>query len=384
MHGLISNFGKRHDVAVLSFRGQDGDAGAPVEATGRYAGLVVTVPNRYTGIALSRKRRGQLRSLASLRSYERLTYGSPALQRALDRVCRKWRPDVIVVEFAQMGYVQFPEGIPVVLDAHNVEHEIVQRLAQIDGSLPRRVYSRVNAWKLRREEIGLVRRVDRIAVTSERDAAEFERLVPGCRPVVIPNGVDCREFAPRPAEDGGGSLLFFGALDYYPNADAVLTFHREIWPGLRQRYPDLTWKIVGRQPPSAVSLVGDSPGVTVTGFVDNICESIAGAGVVIVPLRAGSGTRLKVLEAMAMARPVVSTSLGVEGLDVVDGEHLLIADQPEDFTRAVARLLDSPEERERLAAAGRRLVEERYDWQEIAGRFERLIASAAGVEAEQR
>ncbi len=376
MHGLISNLARGHDVAILSFRGQDDDERDSVNATGKYAGLVVTVPNRHAGIAESRKRRGQFRSLTSCRSYERLTYGSDSLQQALDRVCREWHPDVIVVEFAQMGYLRFPDGMPLVFDAHNIEHEIIQRLAQIDGSLPRRVYSQINAWKLRREEIALARRVDRVAVTSERDAAMFEQLVPGCRPAVIPNGVDCRALAPLSPPPEDRALLFFGALDYYPNSDGVLAFYRDVWPALSDQYPDLSLKIVGRQPPAAIRALADAPGVTVTGFVEDIREAIAGAAVVIVPLRAGSGTRLKVLEAMAMGRPVVSTSLGVEGLDVVDGQHLIVADRPGDFVDAVERILDDPQLAARIGAEGRKLVQAAYNWTTIANVFERVIYDA--------
>ncbi len=375
MHGLISRLEPSHDVAILSYRERAQDSRQAVESTGQYARLVVTVVNPNLGVASRSKRRGQLRSLVSRGSFERRVYGLPALQRAFDRVVHEWRPDVIVVEFAQMGYLRFPPEIPVILDAHNVEHEILRRSARVDGSWSRSLYSRINAFKLRREEANLVRRVDGLSVTSERDRREFVQLVPGSDPVVIPNGVDCDHFGSCHVEPDDGIVLFFGAMDYFPNVDAVTYFYREIWPQLRREHPDLQFSVVGRDPAPDVQLLDDAPGVKVTGLVDDLREWIGRAAVVIVPLRAGSGTRLKVLEAMAMGKPVVSTSLGVEGLDVVHGEHVLIADDPDSFAASVSLLLESAEKRENMGEAARKLVETSYDWREISATFERMIES---------
>ncbi len=377
MHGLISQLAGQHEVAVLSYREAGVAVEAAVQATGRCAGLVVTVENERLGVSQERKRRDQLRSLASLHSYERWVHKLPQFQRALERVCERWRPDAVVVEFAQMGYFNVPVGIPVILDAHNAEHEIIERMARVDRSLSRRVYSRINAAKLRREEAAIAAGVDAVAVTSERDRVLFEQLVPGLRPVVVPNGVDASEFqSDTPASEASG-ILFFGALDYFPNADAVRFFRREVWPRLRGAHPDLQWRIVGRLPPADIEAFGREPGIEVAGFVDDLREWIDRSVVVVVPLRAGSGTRLKVLEAMAMGRPVVSTSLGVEGLDVVEGRELLIADDPVEFAQAVGRLLDSGELSDLLGANARALVEATYDWRQCADRFDELIRSVA-------
>lgn len=382
MHGLISNVARRHEVAVLAYRPDGVDVSSAVQATGEYARLVVTIANPHIAISNAEKRRGQLRSLVSRRSYEARSYGLPSLQRGLERVCAKFRPDAIVVEFAQMGYLRFPDDVPVVLDAHNVEYEIVERLAKIDGSLSRRVYSRINARKLRQEEAMLVARADGVAATSERDAALLARLAPGSRPVIVPNGVDCETFAPHSTDVNDPSVLFFGSMDYYPNTDAALHFAREIWPALRRTHPALTFEIAGRRPPGSVLELESTEGIHVSGLVEDIRHSIACATVVVVPLRAGSGTRLKVLEAMAMGKPVVSTRLGIEGLDVEDGVHLQVADDPRQFADAVSRLLESPAERQRMGRAARELVERQYDWRQIAATFETLIESA--IQGRQR
>lgn len=382
MYGLMSEIGRRHDVAVLAYKPAGVDVQREVQATGEYATLVVTVGNPHLGVSNSRKRARQLRSLASPGSYERLTYGLPQMQRTLDRLCCEWRPDVIVVEFAQMGYFQFPEGIPVVLDAHNVEHEIITRLAGLEPSIARQVYSRVNAAKLRREETALMASVDGVAVTSERDAQILQGLIPERRFDVVPNGVDSRAFTPGHDEGQAAKLLFYGALDYFPNQDAVSHFASEIWPMIRRDHPEAKFEVVGRRAPAEFGALAKEAGFMITGFVEDIRGSVAAASVVVVPLRAGSGTRLKVLEAMAMAKPVVSTSLGVEGLEVVDGQHVLLADDPRQFANAVSRLLRSPEERRRIGTAARQLAVERYDWREIAFSFEQVIE--ATVQRRQR
>ena len=375
MHGLISSLGDRHEIAILTFKGRDEDLRDSIAATSSYASLIVTVVNSGVGQAGGQRRRGQLRSLLMRRSYERQSHHVAGYQRALQRLCERWKPDAIVIEFAQMGYYEFPAGIPVILDAHNVEHEIISRMAEVEPSFARRVYSAINGWKLRREEASLVRKVDGIAVTSNRDRGIFEQLVPGVSAAVIPNGVDTDHFRPTGDIGGGHGILFFGALDYFPNEDAVIYFHREVWPLLKEAHPDLVWTVVGREPGESIAELGDQPGIEVKGFVDDVRTAIEGAAVIIVPLRAGSGTRLKILEAMAMGKPVVTTALGAEGLDVLDGEHLIVANYPTQFARAVSSLLDDPETRRQFGKAARQTVEAHYDWDANARRFEELIGS---------
>ena len=381
MHGLISNLGKRHEIAILTFKQPNADLRESVAATSIYTSLIVTVVNPGVGQAGGRRRRGQLRSLLSRRSYEHQTHHIRRFQRALERVCERWKPDAIVIEFAQMGCYDFPLGVPVILDAHNVEHEIITRLAEVEPTVPRRIYSKINGWKFRREETRLVRKVDRVAVTSDPDREIFEQRVPGTSPVVIHNGVDTDRFKPVGEIGEGRGILFFGALDYFPNEDAVRFFHREVWPLLRTERPDLTWTIVGREPGQSISRLDVEPQIKVQGFVEDIRAPVDGAAVIVVPLRAGSGTRLKILEAMAMGKPVVTTTIGAEGLTTVDGRHLIIADEPAHFARAISSLLDSPEARRSIGTAARRFVEAHHDWRESAREFEQLIASTAAAGA---
>jgi glycosyltransferase involved in cell wall biosynthesis len=171
-------------------------------------------------------------------------------------------------------------------------------------------------------------------------------------------------------------LLFFGTLSYGPNADGLVWFCEQVLPRVRQSKPDVRLEVVGLDPPPRVTALGRLPGVQVTGFVPDIRPKLWSATMCVVPLLAGGGTRLKILEALAAGCPVISTTVGAEGLELMDGKHLLIADDPEEFARDVVALLESDALRHRLADAGRRAVAEKYDWQEIAPRLEAACIQA--------
>jgi len=172
----------------------------------------------------------------------------------------------------------------------------------------------------------------------------------------------CKRIQPLAESASGNNLLFVGVIGYPPNADAVLYFCKSIMPLVRRKIPDVQLTVVGNAPPPEVCKLAVRDEVVVTGVVDDLVAYYARATVCVVPLRAGGGTRLKILEAMAFGRPVVSTSIGCEGLAAVDGEHLLIGDSPEDFAQNVIQLLLEPDLRHRITIAARRMVEQRYDW----------------------
>lgn len=379
IHGLASRLARRHEVAILAYARPGEDLSARLAATGAYASEIRIIESRRVGASARQRRAAQLLSLLSRQSYERRAYASAGFQAALDEMTAAWRPDAILIEFAQMGYFRFPEGNPLILDAHNVEHELLLRMAA-GGSALRRIYRRINAARLRTDEARLLRRVDAAAATSPRDRDLLRALAPGARIEVVPNGVDTTEYRPLlGASYAPPTILFFGAMDYSPNIDAALRFHRTIWPRLRARWPRLRFAVVGREPPAAVRALNGRDGVVVTGQVEDLRPWLADAAVVVVPLRFGSGTRLKVLEALAMARPVVSTSAGIEGLAVENGRHLLVADRRDEFASAVELLLSEPELAERLGRAGRRLVEQCYDWGSISERLDWLISEAVAA-----
>jgi glycosyltransferase involved in cell wall biosynthesis len=325
------------------------------------------------------KRALQLRSLASLRSFERHRVEVPALQRALDQLLRSRHFDVVNVEFPYLAHLrlrQAPPGTPppvVVVDSHEIAHEMVRQFAASSTSLGRTVYASLNWRKLRHEELAAYRSADAVAVCSAADRERVLRDVPSARTAVVPNAADVEHYRPRsgdPAPDGR-TVLFFGLLSTLPNVDGLRWFVREVWPRITRVQPDARLEILGKgAPPEVAALAG--PGIEVTGFVEDLRPHLAAAAAVVVPLRLGGGTRLKIVEAMAMARPVVSTRLGAEGIEAEAGRELLLADEPEAFAAAVLQLLRDPATGARLGAAARRLSEERYSWSGAASAMEGL------------
>jgi sugar transferase (PEP-CTERM/EpsH1 system associated) len=281
--------------------------------------------------------------------------------------------------------VNLPPSLPCrsVIFTHNVESEIWRRHAETKTSwIERRLYERQHASMLRFERDTLAR-FDGVLAVSDADRDTFARLFPGVirHPVhVVPTGVDTEFFAPSPddAPSPGDdpspldapSLVFTGSMDWLPNEDAMTYFCRDILPAIRAAAPGTQLSIVGRAPTPAVQKLAADRGVVVTGRVDDVRPYMRDAAVYVVPLRIGGGTRLKIFEAMAMGKAVVSTTVGAEGLPVEDGKQVLIADEPGAFARAVVRLLDDVTERRRLEAAARALVVARYDWSAVAGELE--------------
>jgi glycosyltransferase involved in cell wall biosynthesis len=211
---------------------------------------------------------------------------------------------------------------------------------------------------------------------SESDRRLLVAANPRLQVDVVPNGVDTRAHRPLKQEEGSPALVFVGNMDYLPCADAVLTFCRDVLPRIRQVMAKVEMWIVGINPgPKVRALEGN--GVHVTGLVEDVRPYYGRSTVCVVPLRAGGGTRLKILEAMAFGRPVVSTTIGCEGLGVVDGEHLLIADRAEDFAARTLRLLTDEKLRQSIANRARAMVESRYDWDIIAKRLMQVYAEVA-------
>ncbi len=267
-----------------------------------------------------------------------------------------------------------------VFDNHNAEYVLQQRAFESDVRNPRRwlgaVYSLIQWQKLRRYERRVCRAADRVVAVSQADADALQRLVPGLDVIVVPNGVDTAYYRPDPTAEfplGPGSwLVFTGKMDFRPNVDAVAWFCAEILPRIVRRRPDARFAIVGKSPHRRVLRLARDPHVVVTGPVDDIRPYIAGAAVYVAPLRMGSGTRLKVLEAMAMGKAIVTTTVGCEGIGIRSGGEALVADLAQAFAEGVVDLLADEERRRGLGERARGLVEGRYEWGRIVGRLEEI------------
>lgn len=286
------------------------------------------------------------------------------VQTAIDALCASQQPDVIHLTTPLLMLYHYPRSVRIVADAHNVEYDNLFRVAREARSPLRKLLFSAFAWRLRPEEARTAAMVDRLLTVSERDREVFQTLAPRARIAVVPNGVDLAGFAPSSTQRTPHSLLFVGMMNYHPNDDGVRYFLDEILPRIRARVPDVHLTIVGGEP-SATVRAAASPHVTVTGLVPDVRPYLASAEVLIVPLRAGGGTRLKLLEAMAAGIPAVSTTIGCEGLGAVHGQHLLVADTPEGFTRAVMTLLTEPATRSGIADRARQFVAARYGWEQV-------------------
>ncbi|HEX4340366.1 MAG TPA: glycosyltransferase [Polyangiaceae bacterium] len=387
IHGLMREIANRHDVSVLAFvdtHAPPGETEESQRATGEYCRKVVTVPNGRVGAPNAHKRALQLRSMAGLHSYEHLVGNLPAMQTALDSVISAEKFDVIQVEFPNVAAYDFSaaKGRPrLCLDEHNIEYDVLRRTAEADVGIVRRVYNAIDWRKLRLEERREWRRFHGSVLTSKRDQELLLKDLPGAKTAVVPNGVDVDGFVPtssaKPVPD---TVLFLGAINYYPNTEGVLFFLKEAWPALKALRPSVKLKIVGPKPPPSISGWPD-PSVEVTGYVDDVRPHIASAAAMIVPLRIGGGTRLKVLEAMSFGKAIVSTALGAEGIDIQHDRDILIADDGPALARQLARVLADEGLATRLGAAARKLAVDRYSWRSCADRlsnfYDELVASGA-------
>jgi polysaccharide biosynthesis protein PslH len=261
--------------------------------------------------------------------------------------------------------------VPVLLFEHNVEHLIWRRLAD---NAPRwqRPALELEWRKLRRIERRAVASASLTVAVSDADRDKLESLAPSATVRSMPTGVDTDYFRANGVDPREGSIAFVGSMDWYPNEDAALHLIDSILPLIRRELPELTTAIVGRNPSARVRAAAEMAGARVTGTVDDVRPFLEEAAVLVVPLRIGGGTRLKIFEGLAMGKAVVSTSVGAEGLPLTAGEHLVIEDEPSRFAEAVLDLLRDRGRRLRLGQTGRELVLEAYSWPQVARAFETL------------
>jgi glycosyltransferase involved in cell wall biosynthesis len=308
------------------------------------------------------RRLAQLRSVLDGSCSFRHMYASRSLVASLAR--QRGRFDAVVVDATQMSWIAIPPGLPRVLTLHNIEHELMTRSATTSGDALRRWFRARDARRLRSAEILAVRSADQIWTCSERETALVRDLAPGADVVTVPNGVDPQVLTPGPAGQDVPDVIFLATMHYDPNADGACWFVREVWPRLRAAHPTLRLGLVGGRPPARVQALAGA-GVSIHPMVPSVLPYYRGARLSVVPLRSGSGTRIKILEAAAVGTPQVSTTLGAEGLAVRDGEHLLIADGAEAFADACLRALADPAAAAARAACARTLVLGDYAWDAV-------------------
>jgi sugar transferase (PEP-CTERM/EpsH1 system associated) len=375
---LLKQLKADHHITYLTLD----DGAAPVDAAANateYCHQLIRIPHA-TRAKFSAGFYAELAfNLTSSLPYAIRKYKSDAMTRAITEATSKSHFDVVICDFLAPA-VNLPRNLqtPVVLFQHNVEAEIWRRHYEVQQHRAKRLYLYRQWRKMQRFERDACRRVGSVIAVSEADAQIMERDYGVAKVYDIPTGVDVDFFKPSNSVTARpNSLVFTGSMDWLPNEDAMRYFIDEILPLVKRRIPDVHLTIVGRNPyPSLLELAQRDPALTVTGRVDDVRRYIEDAVAFIVPIRIGGGTRLKIYEAMAMEKPVISTTIGAEGLPVHDGAQLLIADDANTFADAVVRVLSDSEFATRLGNSAAQLVRQNFGWPGVASTFADLCRAA--------
>jgi len=371
-HHVVEQLSRFYDVAVIAVATPDGRFvldGARAAAVGDLT--LVRPARRPLPKYVCKAWRTATRRCDFLPAFE------PELRRACGQLGQRPGFDAIVLSSMLLGSLPLPEEVPVVADTHNAEFDVQRRTAAFADSSLRRRYAAWQAALTRTEEQRCGRRARLVLATCERDRDLFRSELGIQHVAVVPNGIDLDEFQPE-TPSSLPVILFTGLLSYYPNQQGIRWFLDRVLPLVLRRAPCARVIVAGAAPPRWLRL-RESAAIHITGPVDDMRPYLRMAAVVIAPLMIGGGTRVKILEAQAMARPVVSTSIGAEGLGQQSGETLLIADDPEIFASQVVRVLTRPDQAHAIALRGRHHVADLFDWNRIGERLQRLLDERLGL-----
>jgi polysaccharide biosynthesis protein PslH len=375
---LLRHLARRHRVTLLSYYGgnRDQEYESAIERELPGARTVHTAAPEGT-VAQSLD---YLVRLPSAAPYAVRKFTDSIVRREVERLLGNGGTDVAVCDFLSAS-LNFPTdpATPVVLFQHNVETMLWRRMAKTEKSPVRKLSYNIEAKKMGSYEKAALKRFGHIIAVSDADREEMLRLVPGCSITVVPTGVDTEKYKVVESVSGDPPIVVFtGSMDWEPNIDAMEYFCQEIWPTILTEFPNARFQIVGRTPhPRVRRLTSES--VEVTGSVPSVTDYLKSATVVIVPLRIGGGTRLKVYEAMAMGKALVSTSICAEGLDFADGRDLYIADDAKSFCAAILQLLRDPGLRRQCEVNAAALAA-RYDWAQIARQFAQVLEEVVAAQ----
>jgi glycosyltransferase involved in cell wall biosynthesis len=374
---LLRHLAQDHEVTLLSYYGGRRDAEYEAAIAQRLPGaqtIYTAAPESTLAQSLD-----YILRLPSPAPYAVRKFTDSQVRQEVARRLGDRGLEVAVCDFLSAS-LNFPERLsaPVVLFQHNVETVLWRRMAQTEKAPLRKLSYSLEAWKMAAYETRTLRRFQHVIAVSNNDRDEMLRLCSGSPITVVPTGVDTEQYQAAPSVSGSPPLIVFtGSMDWEPNIDAVEYFCRDIWPVVLAAFPDARFQIVGRNPHPRVRRLA-STSVEVTGTVASVADYLRSAAVVIVPLRIGGGTRLKIFEAMAMAKAMVSTSIGAEGLDLTHGRDILMADDAESFSASILLLLRDPELRRKYEQNAASLAA-RYDWSQIARSFAEVLRDAAAT-----
>lgn len=369
----------RHQLTFYSYYGGTPDLDYERELQRQLPGAVAVCTGKRELSGLARGL-DYLAHLSSQPPYAVGRFAHAPVRKQLQSWFRERRFDVAVCDFLDAA-VNFPGSlnIPSVLFQHNVESEIWRRHAATAGNPAKKMMYGMEFRKMLRYERAAVCKFQHVIAVSENDRSLMTRWVDADHVTVVPTGVDLAEYRPSAAATAANSsaslITFVGAMDWEPNVDGVEYFCGEVWPLIKAEVPKARFRIVGRNPDRRVQKWA-SNSIEITGRVPSVVEHLHQSSVVVVPLRIGGGTRLKIYEAMATAKAVVSTTVGAEGLDVHHGRDIVLADDPASFAQAVIKLLQDRELRRRYETAAAETAA-RYDWPAIGERFGEVLHAVA-------
>jgi polysaccharide biosynthesis protein PslH len=380
---LLRQLAVKDEVIFFSYYDGAADAEYARNLQRELPGAVAICTGRHNSAGVARGMDYVLRLPSSL-PYAVSRFESKAVKERLAECIRTSSPDVVVCDFLDAA-VNFPESmdVPVVLFQHNVESEIWRRHAETNRSLGRKQMYQLEFARMLRYEQQIVKKFDHVIAVSEHDRSLMSAWTDPSRISVVPTGVDVSRFkAANHTQTSQPLVLFIGAMDWEPNVDGVGYFCREVWPRVLSQMPAARFRIVGRNPDRRTHALA-SASVEVTGSVPSVIEHLQQAAVVVVPLRIGGGTRLKIYEAMAAGKAVVSTTIGAEGLDVKHGTDIWLADDSEEFAGAIVRLMRDENTRHSLEVAAAETAA-RHDWPAVGAAFKKILLSVVSPRERQQ
>lgn len=372
---LLSRLGKEHEIVYLAYGDPASDScRAVAEADMTPVALERKLPPKQGPVFYARL----LANLLSPYPYIVTSHYTRQYNRRMHELIAQHQPDIVMAEWTPYA-LNFKglRGLKKVIVAHNMEYRIWRRYYRNETDALRRLYIREQMIKVERFERRAFGWADGATAVAEAEAGEIRTWHPELAVQVVENGVDLDYFHPQQTPEAHGRLVFTGSMDWRPNQDAVNYFMQDILPLVVKHHPEALVSFVGRNPTENLLAYDRDPHARVTGTVDDVRPYIAESEVYVVPLRIGGGSRLKILEALAMQKAVVSTSVGAEGLDITPGENILLADTPEEFTNQIGRLLKDPSLRTSLGKKGRELVTARYGWDFLTEKLERFLLKVA-------
>jgi sugar transferase (PEP-CTERM/EpsH1 system associated) len=369
---ILRHLARHHEVTLLTYYGGRRDP-AYEEEIQQHFPAAVAVCTAAPDETLAERGVHYLRHLSSAAPFSVTKFTDPEVQRLLANWFRERRFDAAVCDFLSAS-LNFPQNLstPTVLFQHNVESQLWRRQAQVQSFGIKKLVFKIEASKMARYEREAVRRFHHVIAVSEQDREQMSAMTDISRITVVPTGVDTEQFRSSTNSLPRQPLvLFTGDMNWEPNIDGVIYFCREVWPRVRAQVPEARFRIVGRDPHRTIRALA-SESIEVTGTVPSVIEHLREARVFVVPLRMGGGTRLKIYEAMAAGKAVVSSTVGAEGLDIHHGKDILLADNPTAFAESTVSLLQNDELCGQYAKAAVELAM-RHDWSVIAGQFAEVL-----------